>query len=142
MSILIAYVTKGGAAKECAEALAEAIGGCTLCDLDAGSPDISGFDTVILGTGVRIGSVYKPYKKFVDANLSQLLKKKVALFFCCIMLKDFEKMVTKNVPAELRSAAFRVSALGGKPVFGGKKNNTWMLRDEVAAFADAAKGLK
>ena len=140
--ILIAYATKGGAAKECAELLAKEIGNCTLCDLDAGSPDISDFDTVILGTGVRIGGVYKPYKKFIDANLNELMKKKTALFFCCIVMKEFDKMVSKNIPAELRNAAFRVSAFGGKPVFGGKKNNTWMLKDEVTAFANAVKDKK
>jgi len=140
--ILIAYATKGGAAKECAESLAKEIGECTLCDLEKSTPNLADFDTVILGTGVRIGGVYKPFKKFIDADLNELLKKKTALFFCCVVMKEFEKMVTKNIPADLKNAAFRIGAFGGKPVFGGKKAQNWMLRDEVTAFANAVKCLK
>jgi len=142
MKILIAYATKGGAAKECAEALAKEIGDCTVCDLDGSAPNVADFDIVVLGTGIRMGGAYKPFKKFIDANAAELLTKNVAFFFCCIVMKEFDKMISKNVPAELRNAAFRIGAFGGKPVFGGKKAKDWMLRDEVAAFAGAVKEKK
>ena len=142
MSILIAYATKGGAAKECAELLAKEIGDCTICDLDAGTPDIAEFDVVISGTGIRMGSAYRPFKKFIDDNADRLLTKKTAFFLCCVRMKAFDKMAADAVPEKLRSAAFRIGAFGGKPVFGGKKDQNWMLRDEVVAFANAVKDKK
>jgi len=139
MRTLIAYSTKGGAAKECAEALADEIGGCEICDLGENSPNIGEFDIVVLGTGVRMGGAYKPFKRFIDANAKELLTKNIAFFFCCVVMKEFDKMISKNVPAELRNAAFRIGAFGGKPPFGGKKAKDWMLKDELSAFAGALK---
>ncbi|MDR0198563.1 MAG: flavodoxin domain-containing protein [Methanomassiliicoccaceae archaeon] len=139
MRTLIAYATKGGASRECAEILASEIGGCTICDLDGNVPDIKDFDTVVIGTGIRVGKAYKPFKKFLEGNTDALLTRNIAFFVCCVVMKEFEKTAVANIPETLRNAAFRIGAFGGKPLLGGKKDQRWMLKDNVAEFAKAMK---
>jgi menaquinone-dependent protoporphyrinogen oxidase len=141
MSILIAYATKGGATKECAELLAAEIGDCTICDLKEGAPNVDDLDIVILGSGIRIGKAYKPFGKFIDENTDALLTKKIAFFFSNKLVNEFSEVVKKNIPQRLKDTAFIVKTFGGRPVFGGKKDQNWMLRDEVIAFADVVKAL-
>jgi menaquinone-dependent protoporphyrinogen oxidase len=139
MRTLIAYATRSGASRECAELLASEIGDCEICDLDATVPNVADFDTVVVGTGIRVGRAYKPFKKFVNDNADALMAKNISFFLCCLVMKEFNKAVAANIPEALRNAAFRVSAFGGKPLIGGKKDQKWMLKDEVSAFAKAVK---
>ena len=63
MGTLILYATKSGATSECADLLAQKIK-CVADDLGKTVPDISSFETVIIGSGIRMGKIYKP----VDIN--------------------------------------------------------------------------
>ena len=56
MSTLVLYTTKTGATKECAELLAKKIC-CSACDIKQNTYDIEMYDTIILGTGVRMGKI-------------------------------------------------------------------------------------
>jgi menaquinone-dependent protoporphyrinogen IX oxidase len=141
MRTLIAYATKSGASRECAEILAAEIGGCAVCDLSENVPNVDDFDTVVIGTGIRIGKAYKPFRKFLDENEDKLLTKRIAFFTCNVVTKDFEKAAAGNIPEKLRDAAFLIRSFGGKPVIGGKKDQKWMLRDEVIAFAGAVRDI-
>jgi menaquinone-dependent protoporphyrinogen IX oxidase len=64
---LVAYYTKGGATEAYAEVIAETLteNGLSVktCNLAQGIPDIVAYDTVVLGTGVRMFRVYRPWKK-------------------------------------------------------------------------------
>jgi menaquinone-dependent protoporphyrinogen IX oxidase len=64
---LVAYFTKGGASEEYAKVIAETLTANGLavetCNLAQGIPDVTVFDTVVLGTGVRMFRVYRPWKK-------------------------------------------------------------------------------
>jgi menaquinone-dependent protoporphyrinogen oxidase len=64
--ILVAYFTKGGASEEYAKVIAETLiaNGLVVetCNLAQGIPDVAAFDTVVLGTGVRMFRVYRPWK--------------------------------------------------------------------------------
>ncbi len=64
---LVAYFTKGGASEEYAKIIAETLitNGLTveLCNLTHDIPDVTAFDSVVLGTGVRMFRVYRPWKK-------------------------------------------------------------------------------
>lgn len=66
---LVAYFTKGGASEEYAKVIAETLTANNLTveirNLAQGIPDITGFDTVVLGTGVRMGMVYRRWKKIL-----------------------------------------------------------------------------
>jgi len=139
MKILIAYATKGGAAKECAELLAAAIGECDVCDLGVKRPKAADYDIIVAGTGIRMGRPYRPFREFLEENEKDLFMKKVAFFLCCTRMKHFDAMAASAIPDELMAAAFRLKAFGGKPLIGGKKDQNWMLKDELNAFAAALK---
>ena len=80
--ILIAYASKLGSARQAAEWIAAELGpDCDLVDLELDpSPDLAPYRTVVLGTGIRAGHIYKPLKKFIDGNSAELDKRRVAIF--------------------------------------------------------------
>jgi menaquinone-dependent protoporphyrinogen IX oxidase len=64
---LVAYFTKGGASEEYAKVIVETLTenglAVEICNLAHDIPDVAVFDTVVLGTGVRMFRVYQPWKK-------------------------------------------------------------------------------
>ena len=64
---LVAYYTKGGATEEYAKVITETFqaNGLTveMHNLATEIPDVTAFDAVVLGTGVRMGMVYRRWKK-------------------------------------------------------------------------------
>ena len=80
---LIAYVTRGGVTREYSEIISEVLRekfGHEVQMIDVRknkSPDISGYDNIILGTGVRIQRVYKEGLDFLKKDLGG---KRVAVF--------------------------------------------------------------
>ena len=66
---LVAYFTKGGASEEYAKVIAETLTengfAVEIYNLAHDIPDIEVFDTIILGTGVRMSMVYRPWKKIL-----------------------------------------------------------------------------
>ncbi|MCL2606989.1 MAG: hypothetical protein FWD92_00290 [Methanomassiliicoccaceae archaeon] len=140
MRVLIAYSTKGGAARECAEILSAEIGDCTVCDLNDKTPNVADYDMVIMGSGIRMGGAYKPFKKFIEKNSSALMSKKIAFFICNKQTGKYRTFVDKNIPDELRNAAICIDTFGGKPPFGKVTDQSWMLKQEIEAFARIIKG--
>lgn len=65
MQTLILYATKSGASRECAALLAEQIGSRAVCDLARAPPDPGRLDAIVLGSGVRMGAIYRPAAKFI-----------------------------------------------------------------------------
>jgi len=65
--ILVAYFTKGGASEKYANIIAETLTAdgfiVETCNLKHNIPNVADFNTVILGTGVRMFRVYRPWKK-------------------------------------------------------------------------------
>jgi menaquinone-dependent protoporphyrinogen IX oxidase len=80
--ILVAYYTKGGASEEYAKVIAETlkINGQKVetHNLAYDIPDITGFNILVLGTGVRISRVYRRWKKILKNKT--LNKKRLFLF--------------------------------------------------------------
>jgi menaquinone-dependent protoporphyrinogen oxidase len=138
MSILIAYSTKSGGSRECAELLAAKIGNCVVCNLNEQTPSLAECDTVILGSAIHIGHAYKPFAKFVKENESSLLTKKLA-FFMCNRVDEIEKIAKANIPEKLRDAAFCIRSFGGKKVLRKEKDQSWIRTDEMDAFVQAVK---
>lgn len=64
---LVAYFTKGGASEEYAKVIVEKLTenglAVEICNLAHDIPEVAAFDTVVLGTGVRMFRVYRPWKK-------------------------------------------------------------------------------
>ena len=96
MKTLVVYGTKSG----CTTGIAERIG-ATLAERGmtvdvrpvekAGDP--SGYDAVVVGSGVRVGSWHAPVKEWVTANADTLKGLPVAFYTCCLTLAtDSEKV--------------------------------------------------
>ncbi len=134
MKTLIVYATKTGAARECAEVLAKRIDEAAVRDLAEGDPDLAGYDTVIIGSGVRIGRIYGAVRKFIRRNLDELLGKRVAVYFCNADLSVLPLVIKKNVPERLAKRAIAMQSFGGKPPFNAKTAKNWMLRENIEEF--------
>lgn len=65
----MAYFTKGGASEEYAKVIVETLTenglAVEICNLAHEIPEVADFDTVVLGTGVRMFRVYRPWKKIL-----------------------------------------------------------------------------
>lgn len=142
MRTLILYSTKSGASRECAELLAEKITDCSICDIAKQTPDIESFDTLIVGSGVRMGKFYKPTKKFIEKNMDILLSKNTAFYLCNSYPDTLQKAIENNIPKKLIDNAICIKSFGGKPPFKKPDNQNWILMDSVNSLAQAvtAKG--
>lgn len=65
--VLVAYYTKGGASEMYAKVITKILTANGLmvetCNLAQNIPDVAAFDTIVLGTGVRMFRVYRRWKK-------------------------------------------------------------------------------
>jgi menaquinone-dependent protoporphyrinogen IX oxidase len=66
---LVAYFTKGGASEEYAKVIAETLKDkglvVNIYNLANDVPDVAAFDSVVLGTGVRMFMVYRRWRKIL-----------------------------------------------------------------------------
>lgn len=85
MKTLIAFSSKYGAAKKCAELVQKGLKhDVNLVNLKSGySIDMKEYDTVIIGGSIYAGRFQKEAIKFIDNNKEDLLTKKIGLFTCC-----------------------------------------------------------
>jgi len=105
--------------------------------------DISGYDLVIVGSGIQINRWTKPSEKFLKKYQKELIKNKVALFVCCGSthpLDDqeekatvIEKARTKYLEEKAAKYMLRPVALG---LFGGVydfNNMSWFFKKAMEA---------
>lgn len=89
MVTAIAYQSSfGGHVRAVAEHIASAIGADAVDLGKDGSLDLSGYDTVVFGTGVHAGRPYKKVTRFIEAHKAELESKKTVLFVCCMYNDD------------------------------------------------------
>lgn len=80
---LIAYETKGGATEEAARKIADILRSKYQLEVDIVDlkeqkvPDLTQYNSFVIGAGVRMGKVYKKALKFLESDLSN---KRVAFF--------------------------------------------------------------
>ncbi|MCL1964663.1 MAG: flavodoxin domain-containing protein [Firmicutes bacterium] len=122
MRTLIAYATKYGGTKTCAERLRQTLpGGADLLALPAeGHTDPTAYDTVIVGCSVYMGKPRKEAMAFCKEHKEILLTKNLGLFLCC--MQDLDKTVKQQMalafPQDLRKHAAALGALGGVVDYG------------------------
>ncbi len=114
MNTLIAYASKTGTAKQCAEALAGRIEGAVLCDLTKEQPDPHDYDTVILGGSVRMGQIHSALKKYAQGAQGALKGKRLGLFITCGYDDLADTIIGNNLPAALVAAAKVKMSFGGE----------------------------
>jgi len=118
MKTLIAYATKYGTAKKCAEKIAQHLPmGADLLRIEKGVQiDLSAYDLVVIGTPIYMGRPRKEIKPFCKKHMDALLARRVALYMCCI--QDQEQSVNDQFalafPQALRQHALAMALLGGE----------------------------
>ncbi|MDJ0657340.1 MAG: flavodoxin domain-containing protein [Xanthomonadales bacterium] len=95
----VAFYTKGGATEGYAQMIAETLSAAGF-DVDLinlrknRNPDLSPYPNIVLGTGVRIGLVYRIGKRFLRRN--DFSRKNLAIFLSSgIAIEDAEKSKDK-----------------------------------------------
>lgn len=156
MKTLIIYSTRHGAAKKCVEVLQPQLEGeLTVVNAKEDTiPDIQGFDRVIIGSSIYAGMIGKTIKKFVTANLDQLLKKASFLFVCGAF--DNAEYFPKNFPDSLCQHAQEKVNFGGelntkdmgflektivKMVSAKEKTIPMIHEDRIKAFSEAVNAV-
>ncbi len=116
MKVLIAYASKNGSVRHCAERLVSVLKGIdiTVADLAEGLPgDLSEYDTVVVGASIRFGKLLKPARAFLAEQKKTLLQKRLCLFLCCGLAHEYEYYRERVFPKELRDAAYQNLYFGG-----------------------------
>ena len=139
MKIMIGYATKSGAARECAELLRREFPEAQVFDLNKDAVNPDDFDVIIIGSGVRIGKLYKPVRKFLKDNHSILLRKKVAYYVCNGEPDTAQEIIDKNFPQDIIASAITIDSFGGYPPFAKGDAKTGIRTDSVMAFVQKVK---
>jgi len=119
----IVYTSKYGTTEKVAASIAEKLKETSEVELfslkKCLNPDISGFDTVIIGTPIYAGQASQKIKTFCDTNQTALLQKETGLFVCG-MEPNNEKRTQElkdAYPEVLLQKAKAASFLGGAFIF-------------------------
>ena len=115
MKLLIAYVSRTGASKFCAEVIAKELeqkAEIDLFDLEENTPTLEGYDAVILGGPVRLGAFPKALRKFIKKNNSELSAIPSAVYFCCGISRNAEEYGETLIPRRFE-ATLGVHHFGG-----------------------------
>ena len=116
MKTLVIYATQYGFTADCAAKLREQLSGeTTLLDLTKqGAPALADDDAVVLGGSVYMGSVQANITAFCVEHGQELLQRRVGLFLCCGLPKQFEQSMAAAFPESLRKHATAVGCFGGE----------------------------
>ncbi len=104
---LIAYVTKSGVTEENAEIIKQILQEQHGFDVDLvnlkknSKPDLSQYDNIIIGSGIRMGMWYGKAKKFLKKNFDN---KKVAIFLSSGMAgvpESYDEAISKFINKKL-----------------------------------------
>ncbi len=117
MKILIAYTSKTGTSAECAEILASKLkdgNEIALVDMKKQEAEsASSFDTIVLGSSVRMGHISKELKNYIKSNREALSKIPCAVFLCCGFPDEFEEYVTREFPSDF-APSYGFHCFGGE----------------------------
>lgn len=114
MKTLILYTTKHGTATKCAEQLAKKFPGqVDVMKLSDNHPELTGYDTVILGGSIYAGKIQKEMKAFCTSYVDTLRRKRLGLFICCFATDQADAELKAVFPSELVAHATATARLGG-----------------------------
>ena len=128
--ILVAYFTKSGASEKYAQVIAETLTNHGLSvetkNLSQNVPDISEYNTLILGTGVRMSMVYRRWRKILKQKT--IKSKQLFLFLSSGMAaEEPEKAVEKYLQPLVKKYNLKPDLLISFP---GKIPEKWEKYDD------------
>lgn len=129
--VLVAFYTKSGATKEYAQIIADTLADKGLSvetqNLSQTIPDISEYDIIILGTGVRMSMVYRRWKKILKQK--EINTKKLYLFLSSGMAaEEPEKAVEKFIYPIMKKYNLKPELMVSFP---GKIPDKWAKYDDT-----------
>lgn len=116
MRILIAYASKNGAAKRCAQMLSESLPSFAktdVIDITVSLPRLEDYDVAVVGSSVRCGKINKKAKRFIKDNKKALSEMPSAVYLCCCFADRFEEYAEMELPKELE-ASLGIHYFGGE----------------------------
>lgn len=118
MKGIIIYSTKYGSTEKAVKMLLSKLpAGFAAADLSKGKvPELSQYDTVILGGPIYAGKTLKEVSNFMEQNIEVLKKKRLGLFLCAgeENLEKRKEMLAAVFPGELHDRAAAKEVLGGE----------------------------
>ena len=130
MKIAVMYISKTGSTQLCAEYIASKLHDCSLFDLDREIPCLSDFDVLLIGSGVRMGKIYKPAKQVLNDNIETLIAKKTIIFLCNFYPETIQKTIRNSIPNRLINHA-KIIKCGGISPFSKPTNTEWLNCTEI-----------
>ena len=114
MKTQILYATKHGATHEIAKRIADRMDDAAIHDLrKSNTPDISGFDCIIVGSSIYVGMIRKEAKAFLSQNEDMLCNKKFGLFLSGMDPSGGKELFDANFSQSILQKAKATSILGG-----------------------------
>jgi len=121
MSIALIYISKHGTVRKIAERIKDGlhVENIELFNLKENKKiNPENYEIIILGGSIHAGTIQKGLRKFVDKNLSVLLRKKIFIFIACMEKSSKRDEYLKNAfPIELLENTLEISYLGGEFLF-------------------------
>lgn len=114
MSILIAYASNNSTTKECAQILSQKLPDSHVVNLSNSKPDVTKYDTVIMGSCIRFNNIHKKLTDFIKDNLDILMKKNTAIYLCCGFPEKANQYLLHNFPKKLLNKSISIQCFGGK----------------------------
>ena len=114
MKVLIAYAGKTGTTERAAKLLGKRFSNVTLRDLTVGSPNPDDYDAVIVGSSIRMGTLHKDARRWLEDNWDVLKTKKFGCFICNGFIDQAPQLIEQNFSEELLNLAVCVDSFGGE----------------------------
>ena len=117
MKTLIAYATKRGFTKKCAELLSEKLNGeVEIVDIKKSKNiDVNIYKNIIIGGSVYMGKIRKEVPDFCNRNMDKLLDKNIGLFICGLAEGEVaKKELEACFPEKLSNNALAIDIFGGE----------------------------
>lgn len=120
MKCLIVYRSRHGTTQKVVYQLAMGLAPAEVVTIDLNvnsNPDLSLFDTIIIGGSIHAGQIQKEITRFCQVNRVTLLTKRVGLFICFMNKKDGQQELQNAFPQELIQHAEALGLMGGELLF-------------------------
>lgn len=115
---LIVFASEHGTVEKCARELFRLIEGkVDICDLNKRDiiPDLSGYDSIVIGGSIHSGKIQRVISDFCVTNLDLLINKRIGLFINCIYSGEKAiKQLEEAFPKELSDKAVVREYFGGE----------------------------
>ena len=140
---MIVYASKTGTTKDCALELQSYLGQADMYDLRHGIPYVTDdYDTVILGSSIRMGNIQRRAKKFIVQNKVALFRVDLGIFICNGAIDSSDDLFEANIPPGLLRHASVISSFGGDCSLEKQRGLSRLILKKFMTAASQIKGFK